>query len=79
MLTDHGANYALYQRDYPAADVKEVRFEGRTFYYPAQSGAPLYHEPFPAVLSQDAVNRMTCIGDSLSDGFTIKTQEIGGQ
>ncbi|MCR4590398.1 MAG: hypothetical protein K5668_06230 [Lachnospiraceae bacterium] len=64
--------YAVFQKDYPEAEVKEKEYCGFSFYYPVDEGTPVWYKAFPSVLYEDNLDFMVPMGDSLEDGFMIR-------
>ena len=67
--------YALYQKDYPTADVGEHDFYGITFYYPKDPGTPVWYDAFPSVLYEDNFSSMEYFDGTLKGGFKLTDPE----
>ncbi|MCR5356231.1 MAG: hypothetical protein K6E63_02390 [Lachnospiraceae bacterium] len=66
--------YAIRQKDYPEAPVKERDFCGVTFYYPEEPGTPVWYDAFPSVLYEDNFSFMEPFDGTLKGGFKISGQ-----
>ncbi|MBR5766697.1 MAG: hypothetical protein IKX95_07945, partial [Lachnospiraceae bacterium] len=63
--------YAVRQKDYPEASVKEREFCGVTFYYPEEPGTPVWYDAFPSVLYEDNFSFMEPVDGTVKGGFKI--------
>ena len=64
--------YAVFQKEYPTAEVKEKEYAGTTFYYPVEPGTPVWYAAFPSVLYEENFDFMEPYTGSVSGGFRIR-------